>query len=375
MFFTDSGFLDVYGRYQKRLLSCEQAAEILGISVSSFYRKRHRFDEEGEQGLVDRRIGKISARRVPVDEAMRIISLYETQYYDFTVKHFYEKLQENGCKYSYTFVKNTLQKAGVVKKSAKRGQHRRKRERRPLPGMMIHQDGSTHEWVSGKIWDLIVTMDDATNEIYSMFFCEQEGTLSSFRGLIETIKKHGLPCSLYVDRGSHYFYTPKAGEKVDKNNLTQVGRALMQLGIEMIPAYSPQARGRSERMFGTLQNRLPQELRLYNINTMEEANNFLSDNFIKKHNSTFMVKASMEGTAFVPLGGVNVNDILCIQEQRIVNNDNTIRYKNKIIQIFPQNVNLSYVHNTVLVHEYVDGSLAVFHGPRKLPASILAQEE
>jgi transposase len=264
-------FLEVYPRFEQSELSCKQAAEIMGVSVSSFYRKRQRFAEEGVGGLADRRIGKMSARRVPVDEAMRVISLFETRYFDFTVKHFHEKLVEQGYKHSYTLLKNTLQEAGVVKKAKKRGQHRRKRARRPLPGMMLHQDGSTHEWVPGKYWDLIVTMDDATNESYSMFFCEEEGTMSSFKGLSETCKKHGLPCSLYVDRASHFFFTPKAGGKVDKEHLTQVGRAMTQLGIEMIPAYSPEARGRSERMFGTLQKRLPQELRLQGITDMAEA--------------------------------------------------------------------------------------------------------
>jgi transposase len=244
-------FFEANHRLIKGELSCDGAADLLGVSVSTFYRMRKRYEDEGEQGLVDRRIGKMSARRVPVDEVMRLISLYETQYYDFTVKHFHEKLPEHGFMLSYTCVKNKLQEAGAVKKAKKRGQHRRKRERKPLPGMMLLQDGSRHEWVPGQQWDLIVTMDDANSEVYSMFFCEEEGTRSSFQGLSETMTKKGLPCSIYVDRGSHYFVTDKAGDKVSKTHVTQVGRAMRQLGIEMIPAYSPQARGRSERMFGT----------------------------------------------------------------------------------------------------------------------------
>jgi transposase len=229
-------FLEIEPRFRQGKLTCEQAAEILGVSLSTFYRKRQRFAEEGEGGLIDRRIGKMSAKRVPVDESMRVIALFETRYFDFTDKHFHEKLVQQGFRRSYSWVKNVLQEAGVVRRAKKRGQHRRKRPRRPLPGMMIHQDGSKHEWVPGKLWDLIVTMDDATSESYSMFFCEEEGTMSSLKGLSETIKAHGLPCSLYVDRGSHYFFTPKAGGKVDKERLTQVGRAMLQLGIEMIPA-------------------------------------------------------------------------------------------------------------------------------------------
>jgi transposase len=368
-------FWEVTSRFQQGTLSCEQAAELMGISVSTFLRKRRRFAEDGEQGLVDRRIGKMSARRVPVDEAMRIITLFETRYFDFTVNHFHEKLTEQGCTHSYTWVKNTLQAAGVVKKAKKRGKHRRKRARRPLPGMMLHQDGSTHEWVPGKSWDLIVTMDDATNESYSMFFCEEEGTMSSFQGLSVTFKSHGLPCSLYVDRGSHYFFTPKAGEKVDKQRLTQVGRAMKQLGIDMIPAYSPEARGRSERMFATLQKRLPQELRLHDIRDMDEANRFLREVFLPAHNARFAQTAEIEGNAFTPLYDFPLDDVLCVQEERIVENDNTLRYKGRVLQLLSDNIRVHYAKTKVRVHAYPDGSLAVFHGPRKLETVLLAEKD
>jgi transposase len=367
-------FFEVNERFSRQELTCEQAAEVMGVSVSTFYRKRQRFAEEGAEGLVDRRIGKISARRVPVDEAMRVIALFETKYCDFTVKHFHEKLVEQGYKHSYTLLKNTLQQAGVVKKVRKRGQHRRKRPRRPLPGIMLHQDGSTHEWVPGKRWDLIVTMDDATNEIYSMFFCEEEGTMSSFQGLSETMKKQGMPCSLYVDRGSHYFFTPKAGEKVDKGRLTQVGRAMRQLGIEMIPAYSPEARGRSERMFGTLQKRLPQELRLQGITDMAQANRFLRDSFLPAHNARFAKAAEVEGSAFTPLYDFALDEVLCIQEERVVSNDNTVKYKNSTLQIIPGNNRLHYVKSKVRIHEYQDKSLAIFHGPRRLESVLLEKQ-
>ncbi|MDL2216497.1 ISNCY family transposase [Desulfovibrio sp. OttesenSCG-928-M14] len=368
-------FLEVNTRFHRGDLNCEQAAELMGVSVSTFFRKRRRFAEEGEEGLVDRRIGKLSARRVPVDEVMEMIALFESKYYDFTVKHFHEKLTEKGYRHSYTLVKNKLQEAGVVKKAKKRGQHRRKRPRRPLPGMMLHQDGSTHEWVPGKYWDLIVTMDDATSETYSMFFCDEEGTRSSFQGLSESIKKYGLPCSIYVDRGSHYFYTPKAGEKVDKERLTQVGRAMRQLGIEMIPAYSPEARGRSERMFGTLQKRLPQELRLCGITDMAEANRFLREEFLPAHNARFAKPAEFEGNAFTPLYGFALDDVLCIQEERTVSNDNTVKYKGNILQLMPDASRLHYARSKVRVHEYPDGGLAVFHGPRKLATELIEDKD
>ena len=235
----------------------------------------------------------------------------------------------------------------------------------PLPGMMLHQDGSSHQWVPGQWWDLIVTMDDATSDIHSAFFIEEEGTMSTFRGLSEVISVNGLFCALYADRGSHYWHTSEAGGKVDRDNPTQVGRALAQLGIELIAAYSPEARGRSERMFGTLQKRLPQELRLAGISTMEEANRFLRDTFLPEHNQRFAIAPEEPGSAFVPFAG-NLDDILCIQEERTVGNDNTVRYKGLVLQIPEDRHRHHYVKARVRVHQYPDGHLAVFHGPRCL---------
>ena len=359
-------FEEVNQRHAKGRLGCDEAADILGISVSTFYRMRRRYLSQGLDGLCDQRIGKLSARRAPVDETMRIIALFRTRYFDFTVKHFHEKLASHGIARSYTWTKNTLQAAGLVARAPRRGAHRRKRQRKPLPGMMLHQDGSSHEWVPGCFWDLIVTMDDATNEVYSAFFVAEEGTLSAFEGLRQVIVEHGLFSSLYVDRASHYFNTPQAGGKVDKTNPTQVGRALRQLGIELIPAYSPEARGRSERMFGTLQKRLPQELRLAGVTTMEAANTFLREHFIPEHNARFRSPAEETGSAFVPWAGARLADILCIQEERTVSNDNSVRYKNKTLQIPQDKHRYHYVKASVRVHEYPDGHLAIFHGPRCL---------
>jgi len=359
-------FEEVYNQYRSSRLSCESAAELLGISVSTFYRYRHRYEEAGDEGLADRRIGKFSSRRAPVDEVVKVITLFKTQYHDFTVKHFHEKLEGHGITRSYTWTKNVLQTAGVVKRAPRRGAHRRKRARRPLPGMMLHQDGSSHEWVPGRLWDLIVTMDDATSEIYSAFFVDEEGTMSTFRGLYEVISTHGLFCSLYVDRGSHYWHTSLAGGTVDKTNPTQVGRALNQLGIELIPAYSPEARGRSERMFGTLQHRLPQELRLRGITDMEQANRFLKEDYLPEHNRRFVLKPEEKGSAFVAWVGDGLEDILTVQEERTVNNDNTVQYKKLNLQIPADKHRYHYVKARVKVHEYPNHSLAVFHGPRKL---------
>lgn len=361
-------FEDIYGRFQKGRLSCEEAAELLGMSERSFRRWRERFHEEGEEGLWDRRVGKASARQAPVDEVAKVLDLYRTRYFDFRVRHFHEKLPEHGVHRSYTWTKNVLQGHGLVRKAPRRGAHRRRRPRRPLPGMMLHQDGSTHEWVAGEKWDLIATMDDATSEIYSLFFVEEEGTWSTFRALDEVLRGKGLFTQLYADRASHYWHTPEAGGRVDPSRPTQVKRALDELGIELVPAYSPEARGRSERTFGTLQNRLPQELRLANITTKEEANQFLKETYLPNHNARFTNEATDEGTGFIPFPGIEqrLPEILCLQEERTVGKDNTVRYNNIVLQIPANTHRHHYVKAKVRVREYLDGTLGVFYGPRRL---------
>ena len=249
-------FEEAYKGWTESRLSQEEAALLLGVCPRTFRRYIDRYEEAGLEGLVDKRLSQASHRRAPVDEVMRLVDRYRTRHQGWNVKHYHAWYKREGGTRSYTWVKNTLQTAAVVKKTPKRGAHRKRRERAPWPGMMLHQDGSQHQWIPGQYWDLIVTMDDATNEHYSMFFCDEEGTQSSFQGVREVIEQRGLFCSLYTDRGSHYWLTPEAGGKVDKVNLTQFGRAMEQLGIEMIPAYSPEARGRSERMFRTHQDRL-----------------------------------------------------------------------------------------------------------------------
>lgn len=360
-------FEELYARQQRRELTMGDAAEMLGVTERTFRRWRGRYEAEGAEGLQDRRLGRASARAVPVDEALRMVTLYATRYTGWTVKHFHEHWRtEHGGTRSYSWTKKTLQAAGHVARALRRGAHRKKRPRKPLPGMMLHQDGSTHEWVPGCQWDLIVTLDDATTEIYSAFFVEEEGTLSSLRGLQEVIETHGLFSSLYTDRGSHYWYTEAAGGKVDKTRLTQVHRALQQLGITLIPAYSPEARGRSERVFRTLQDRLPKELALAGITDMAAANQYLTTHFISAYNQRFAVPAPEVGTAFVPWIGPSLAEILCVQEARVVANDNTVRYQGLSLQIPQTPHRFHYVQVTVRVHAYPDGTLAVFHGPRCL---------
>ena len=360
-------FEEVYARQQAGQLTQEEMAEILNVDVRTVRRWMRRYEDDGLFGLIDHRLGQVSARRAPVDQVMQVQALYRQRYIGFTAKHFHEKLQEvHRVERSYTWTKRVLQTAGLVPKRARRGAHRRRRERRPLPGMLLHQDGSRFAWLPGGEWDLIVTMDDADNTIYSAFLVEEEGTASSFAGVAAVISKHGLFASLYVDRGSHYFVTPTAGGKVDPSRPTQFHRALQQLGIELIAAYSPEARGRSERLFRTLQDRLPKELALAGITTREAANRFLQRTYVPAHNRRFRVAATASGTAFVPYIGPPLRDILCVQEPRVVGHDNTVRFHNHVLQIPQDSHRCHYVKAKVRVHQYADGTLAVFHGPRCL---------
>ena len=360
-------FEDAYERWTVKRLTQEEAAQLLGVCERTFRRYIDRYEDEGLDGLLDKRLNQVSHRKAPVDEVVRLEALYKERYDGWNVKHFYGRYrEEHQGERSYTWVKSRLQCKGWVVKGKRKGSHRKRRERAALPGMRMHQDGSTHEWVPNQRWDLIVTMDDATSEIYSGFFVEEEGTLSSFRGVSETIKQQGLFSSFYSDRGSHYWYTPEAGGKVDKNTLTQFGRAMQQLGIQMIAAYSPQARGRSERMFKTLQDRLPKEMALQGIEDMDAANRFLKEQFLPAFNTEFKVSAREEGSVFVPLLDTRLDDILCLQEERTVNHDNCVRFNNRILQLPKDRYRCHYVKARVRVHVYPNGHYAVFHGPKKL---------
>ncbi len=360
-------FERAYTGWREKKLTQEEVAQLLGVSDRTFRRYIYQYEDDGLAGLMDKRISRASHRRAPVDEVMDVCNLYRERYSDFNVKHFYSwyKREHDGRR-SYTWLKNTLQARGLVEKGSKRGAHRKRRPRAPFRGMMIHQDGSDHEWVPGKRWDLIVTMDDATSEHYSMFFVAEEGTVSSFRGVMEVIEKHGVFSSFYSDRGSHYWYTPEAGGKVDKSNPTQFGRAMHQLGVEMIPAYSPEARGRSERAFRTHQDRLVKELALAGITDMESANEYLTAKYMAAFNSEFTVEPREPDSVFVEWTGTNLKDILCEQHTRVVNNDNCVSFDGLTLQIPPNQYRCHYVKAKIRVHCYPAGNLAIFHGPRKL---------
>src|SRR5215472_5949180 len=359
---------DVMLQAMAKKITWWQAAEILGISDRHMRRWRERYVEEGYNGLLDRRRGKPSRRRVPVATVEKVFALYREKYFDLNVQHFHEKLQaEHGMELSYSWVKQALQGAGLVARGRKRGSHRKRRERRPLPGMLLHIDGSRHQWFQDERWyDLMVILDDATSEIYHAQLTEEESTLTVMAGLKEVVEGKGAFCALYSDRGSHFWLTPKTGGKVDPHRLTQVGRALRELGVQMIPAYSPQARGRSERNFGTWQGRLPQELRLQGITTLEAANRFLREHYIAEFNHRFQVAARERGSAFVRRSSKDLDLIFSLQFERTVNRDNTVAIQNLHLQIERVRWRATLAGCTVTVHQHLDGTFTITHGPQRL---------
>jgi transposase len=345
-----------------------EAAEIIGISDRSLRRWRERYEKFGYDGLFDRRKKRPSPQRVPVKMVEQVLELYREKYFDFNVRHFHEKLvEEHGIKLSYTWVKKALQEAGLVSKQKRRGTHRRRRPRRPIPGMLLHIDASKHAWFQdGRYYDLITILDDATSEIYYAQLVEEEGTQMVMPALREVVEKHGWFAALYSDRGAHFFHTPQAGGKVDPNNVTQLGRALKELGIQMIPAYSPQARGRQERNYRTWQGRLPQELRVRGISDVGDANRFLREQYLAEFNRRFTVPAAANGTAFVRLRRRDLDWVFSIQYQRRVNNDNTVTLFNRVLQIPKTKWRNTLAGSTVTVYEQLDGSVVVRYGPREV---------
>src|SRR5438067_9518524 len=326
---------DVILKAMAKKLTWIEAAEIAGMSVRNMQRKRQAYQEYGYTGLFDQRRGKRSIHRIPMEIAEKVLALYQDRYVDLNVRHFHEKLtEEHGISISYSWVKQALQAVGLVHKRKKRGGHRKRRPRRPVPGMLLHIDGSKHRWFcDDRYYDLLVILDDATSEIYYAQLVEEESTRTAMAGLREVIERQGLFCALYSDRGSHFFMTLKAGEKVDKQRLTQVGRAMKELGVQMIPAYSPQARGRSERSFGTWQGRLPQELRLAGVSTIDGANQFLRERYIAEFNQKFTVAAKEKGTAFRRTSRSDLNWIFTVQNERVVAKDNTVTMGDRVWQI------------------------------------------
>src|ERR1700692_146262 len=359
---------EVILRAMAKKITWWQAAEIIGISGGQMRRWHERYEEFGFRGMFDRRRGKPSPKKVPLAVVEKVLGLYREKYFDLNVRHFHEKLQtEHQVEISYSWVKGLLQGAGMVAQGRQRGVHRQQRPRRPLPGMLLHIDGSEHRWFQDERWyDLLVILDDANSEIYYAQLVEEEATATVLAGLKEVVERKGVFCALYSDRGSHFWLTPKVGGKVDYHRRTQVGRALHELGVQMIPAYSPQARGRSERHFGTWQGRLPQELRLHEIGTLELANQFLREEYMAEFNRHFQVAPTQRGNAFVPCRSRDLERIFSLQFERSVNRDNTVSFQNLSLQIERVRWRATLAGCQVVVHQHLDGTLSLTHGPHCL---------
>ena len=344
-----------------------EAASILRISPRQMRRLKEEYERFGARFLVDKRVGRMAWNRIPLEDVKNLCWLYQKNYFDFNVQHFHEKLvKEYEINFSYTAVKNILQEAGLVNHHKKRGPHRKRRERKPMTGMMLHLDGSTHHWFgeSHPKADLLLVMDDANSEIYEAFFVEEEDTLSCLEILRRTVSKKGLFCSLYTDRGSHFFHTKTVGGKVDDETITQVQRALKTLDIQMIPAYSPEARGRGERMWQTFQGRLPQELRLRGISTKEAGNEYLKNVFIPEMNSLFMVEPKEKKTAFMRVPSKTPLALIFSKQcTRVVGNDNIVRFKNRAFQIDESKWRFSFAKCKVTLYESYDGIVRITYGP------------
>jgi transposase len=352
-------------------ISWIQAAEIIGCTPRSLRRWRGRFARDGYFGLLDRRRGRPSPRRAPFADVQRFLRLYREQYAGFNARHFYQiARREHGVTLSYTYVKTALQKAGLLPKHRTRGRHRRRREPRPCWGELVHLDGSRHRWLAlvPEQWQtLIVAVDDATTRVLYAQLVEGGESLGAIMTALRVIlEQHGIPGALYTDRASWAVYTPTSGTAPDRAKVTQVGRALARLGIEHIVSFSPQARGRSERMNRTLQGRLVNELRVAQIRTLEAANRYLRQRFVPTLNATFGRAPADPTSAFVPLGRVDLEQILCHEEARTVARDNTVVLDRVVFQIDKQRGRRSCAGLPVLVRRHLDGRHSIWWGPRCL---------
>lgn len=356
---------DVFTKAQHKQLTWKETAEILRVDERTVRRWKQTVELNGYEGLLDQRTRRPSPKRASESIRDHVLKLYRDQYKDWNVQHFYEQLAKYGIGYKYTWVKNLLQGAGFVEVRSRRSKHRQRRPRKPIPGMMLHIDGSTHAWVPDLPGhqDLIIVADDATGDICYAKLVPEENTRECMLALRHTVRSKGVFCSVYSDRASHFFRTPPASPKVDLSNLTQIGRALYELGIEPIPAYSPQARGRSERIFGTWQGRLPNELKFHGIKTIPDANRYILETFLPKYRASFAKSPEQKGSAFTPYRGRNLDLVFSIKEQRTVGCDNTVHWNNRILQIQPSKFRISFAKCKVTVHEHLDQSISVAYGP------------
>src|SRR5438445_2497872 len=342
-------------------LSWVQAAEIVGISARQMRRLRRKVERWGMSAVMDQRGGRPRRKRIKAGTIELLCRLKRDVYADFSLRHFYEHVSEkHGVKVSYNWLRLMLQEAGVVEKEPARGRYRHRRERRPLVGMLVHLDASTHEWIAGlPRQDLVVALDDADGRILFARFFPQEGVASTMAALLHVLQKHGRFCQLYTDRGSHFCRTERAGNAPADEQHGQVTRVLRTLGIEHIRAMTPEARGRSERCFGTLRGRLPQELRLHGVTNYQASNRYLERTFIGDFNRRFTGRPRERGSAFSALTDIDLELLVSAQHERTVQKDNTVVFERLFLQLAPSPERMHYPRCPVVVHELVDDTLAV----------------
>jgi transposase len=348
-----------------------QAAEILGCSARTIRRYRLRLQHEGYDGLFDRRRRVPSPKKAPVAELQRVLALYREHYPGFNVRHFHQLARRHHqVRFCYAFVKKALQSAGLVATRRARGRHRRRREPRPCFGELLHLDGSRHRWLAlrpEQWFTLIVVVDDATKRIlYAELWDGGESAAAVMRALAAVVQHYGVPMALYTDRAGWAAYTPTAGGPPDRRRLTQVGRALARLGIEHILAYSPAARGRSERVNRTLQDRLVNEWRVAGVTTVAAANRYLREQFLPAFNAEFGRAPADPASAFVPAGGVALEHILCIEDERVVGRDNVVTTERVALQLAKQPGRRTCAGLHVLVRRHLNGQHSVWYGARCL---------
>ncbi len=359
---------DVFTKAYQDRLTWREAAMILKVDERTIRRWKETIEQNGYEGLLDHRTRRPSTKRAPDRIRDTVLKLYKESYRDWNVKHFHEQLSKYSISYKYTWVKNLLQGAGFVEVKSRKSKYRKKREPKPLVGMMLHIDGSKHRWIPGlsTYQDLIIVMDDANNDVYYAKLVSEENTVECMLALKHVVKTKGVFCSLYSDRASHFFHTTTANQKVDSSKPTQIERALIELGIEPIPAYSPQARGRSERLFETWQGRLPNELKLHGIKTIPDANRFILESFLPWFRKSLTRIPAQKGSAFTPYRGSNLDLIFCVKEQRTVNSDNTFSWGSQTLQLPPSKLKISFAKSRVIVHHHLDDSLTVTFGPHTI---------
>lgn len=359
---------EVIQKALKGELNWVQAGVVLGVTARHLRRLRDAYERFGIPGLRDRRTGRRMPTRLPPKTVAELCRLKRDVYPDFSVRHFHQfATEKHKIRVSYTWTLTVLQAHGLVEKAPSRGKYRRKRERRPMVGMMVHLDASTHEWIRGlPRQDLVVALDDADGRILFARFFEQEGTWSTLVALEHVLRRHGRFCELYTDRGSHFCRTEKAGGPPTLEHDGQVPRVLKTLGIRQILARSPEARGRSERAFGTLQGRLPQELRVAGVTTYEQANAYLDKVFIPDFNRRFTVVPAQPESAFVSVARLDLRLILSMQHDRVVAMDNTVAFEGLKLQLPRQPGRVHHARCPVMVHELLDGTLGVSYQGRLL---------